>query len=159
MSIVIAIFLYLYTLNMTIVLDVSDFTANFFGEWLRKQRNKRAMSAAELGRLSGVSKSYISALERSQVQLLTGRPSQPALHIVEAIAKALEVDIDEARMIAGYGPVSEQETPPEGLFKGYERLSPEMKKVARRQIESIIESLAEVDDFDYDYIDDPADKK
>jgi len=139
---------------MTIIQDVSEFSGEFFGNWLQRTRKRRGISSADLARRIGVSRSYISALERGQVQLLTGRPSQPALEKVENIANALAVDVDEARMMAGYDPAPEAiPFDSDGLYRGLEKLTPEKRRLAEKQIKAIIDSLADAD-HDFDYIDD-----
>jgi len=75
-----------------------------FGKWLRDVRNKKRMSGAELERRSGVSRQYISNLERELKTERTQQPIQPSIEIVERLAKALRVDLDEARLAAGYAP-------------------------------------------------------
>jgi transcriptional regulator with XRE-family HTH domain len=75
-----------------------------FGEWLKAKRAELRFSGGDLERRSGVSRQYISNLERGTVQEKSRNPIQPSVEIVEKLAKALDADIDEARLAAGYAP-------------------------------------------------------
>lgn len=77
-----------------------------FGEWLKRKRDELRISGGDLERRSGVSRQYISNLERNVVSQTTGKPIQPSLEKVDALARALGVDIGEARLAAGYAPVN-----------------------------------------------------
>lgn len=79
-----------------------------FGDWLRKRREELRISGADLERSSGVSRQYISNLERNVKSELTGRLIQPSVEKVDALAKGLGVAVDEARLAAGYAPESPQ---------------------------------------------------
>lgn len=56
------------------------------GKKIRDLRMKRGISLTELARLSGVSKSYLSFIER-------GKQTNPSIEVIEKIAKALKIDI------------------------------------------------------------------
>ncbi|MFP5112721.1 helix-turn-helix domain-containing protein [Bacillaceae bacterium C204] len=58
-----------------------------FGIKLNKLRKEKGYSINKLSELTGISKSYLSLLER-EVQ------NNPSIDIIEKIAKALEVDIN-----------------------------------------------------------------
>lgn len=122
-----------------------------FGGWLRTKINESDISNAELARRVGVSPTYIGNLLRDySPNSKTGsiRASEP---VIEAIAKALNASLDEARLAAGYAPRNEETT---GWYKGLEKLSPEDQKRAKRQIRAIIDSYIddEEKDEDFDYI-------
>lgn len=59
-----------------------------FGENIKKIREIKGLGLNELSRLSGVNASYISALERDEKK-------NPSVAILEKLANALEVNIDE----------------------------------------------------------------
>lgn len=59
-----------------------------FGENIKKIREIKGLGLNELSRISGVNASYISALERDEKK-------NPSVSILEKIANALEVSIDE----------------------------------------------------------------
>lgn len=77
-----------------------------FGDWLRNKREELRISGADLERSSGVSRQYISNLERNVTSDLTGRLIQPSVEKVDALAKGLGIPVDEARLAAGYAPES-----------------------------------------------------
>lgn len=73
-----------------------------FGDWLRENRKIKYLTMQALADKVGMSKQYISVLERAEPHPLTDKPVTPTVEKVELLAKALEVDIDEAREAAGY---------------------------------------------------------
>jgi transcriptional regulator with XRE-family HTH domain len=76
----------------------------FFGEWLKARRLERRMSQETLAGKADISKAYVSALERGKPHPSSARPRQPDLNVVDRIALALGVALDEARQAAGYAP-------------------------------------------------------
>jgi transcriptional regulator with XRE-family HTH domain len=56
------------------------------GRKIRDLRIERNISLTELSKISGVSKSYLSFIER-------GKQKNPGIDIIEKIAKALNVDV------------------------------------------------------------------
>lgn len=141
--------IYLGTRRLSTIRDVPEFNAIRFGAWLRGKREDIRFSVTELAEMAGMSKQYLSRLERAEEQLLTNKPTQPALDKVENLAKALGVNVNDAREMAGYERTDESN----GLYKGMDKLSPDQQRLAKRQIKAIIDSLAE-QDHDFDYIDD-----
>ncbi|HJU56808.1 MAG TPA: helix-turn-helix transcriptional regulator [Pyrinomonadaceae bacterium] len=75
-----------------------------FGLWLIQKRRAAGLTQRELARRVSISKSYVSALERSERQPVTGEPVRPKLAKVDALAEALGVPVGEARLAAGYAP-------------------------------------------------------
>lgn len=73
-----------------------------FGNWLKNKRAELRVSGAELERLSGVSRQYISNLERELVYEKTQNLVKPSVEIVDRLARALGVNGAEARLAAGY---------------------------------------------------------
>lgn len=123
-----------------------------FGEWLRKKINATGMSNAAFARQVGVSSTYIGNLLRDYSPNMTStrspRPSEP---VIESMATALGVPLNEARLAAGYAPIGDDTV--EGFFSGLERLSPEQQRIAKRQIRAIIDSFMDESELDTDYID------
>ncbi len=116
-----------------------------FGEWLRKKLPESNISNAELARRVGVSPTHIGNLIRDySPNKRTPGPSRPSEDVVEAIAKALNQPVDEARRAAGYS------SDDDGLFSGLEKLSPERQKLAKQTIRALIDSLAAQDELDTD---------
>lgn len=75
-----------------------------FGKWLYDRRKDARLTQGQLAERSGLSASYISALEREEPNARNGDPRRPRIEQVERLAKALQVDYDEARLAAGYAP-------------------------------------------------------
>ncbi len=85
-----------YTQNI-IALDKNRVELNYivditFGEWLHRLRKAQDLSQDDLASRSRVTKSYISKLEKNQI-------NQPRLHQIEKICKALNVSFDEAKRL------------------------------------------------------------
>lgn len=85
-----------------------------FGEYLRKALDDAGMRPAELARRSGITKQGLSRLLNDTPHTITGAPPKPELSTVEKIARALGLDVNEARLAAGFAP-SAKEMPPENL--------------------------------------------
>lgn len=77
-----------------------------FGLWLRTKRTEARMSLQSVANKAGISKQYLSVLERAEPHALTGKPVKPKVELVEQLAKALGADPDEARIAAGFAPES-----------------------------------------------------
>lgn len=56
------------------------------GKKIRELRVKRGLSLTELAKLSGISKSYLSFIER-------GEQANPSIEVIDKIAHALKIDI------------------------------------------------------------------
>lgn len=75
-----------------------------FGKWLLEKRKAAKLTQGQLAQKSGISTSYVSTLEREQKHTVTNVTPQPAADVVESIARALGVPVDEARLLGGdYG--------------------------------------------------------
>ncbi len=73
-----------------------------FGDWLKRHRKERGLSQSDLWRASGISKQYISALEKDARQPRSGKLMRPSEAKVDKFAVALNVPVAEARRAAGY---------------------------------------------------------
>ena len=73
-----------------------------FGKWLKETRIKRGMTQARLAQSIGVTDSYISHLEHGDFLTKAGIPCRPAVALVDAMAQALGVPCEEARLAATY---------------------------------------------------------
>lgn len=113
---------YLGTLPLSSIRDVAKFDAKVFGAWLRGKREDLRFTVTELAELAGVSKQYLSRLERAEEQLLTNKPTQPALDKVERLARALNIDVSEAREMAGYTSPNGHRSKPQNAAEFAERL-------------------------------------
>lgn len=65
------------------------------GEYIKKARSRQGMTARELARRSGVSKSYLSQLE-------TGKNDKPSQEIMQKLADTLNVRITELYEVSGH---------------------------------------------------------
>jgi transcriptional regulator with XRE-family HTH domain len=75
-----------------------------FGKWLKETRIKRGMTQSHLAQSIGVTDSYISHLEHGDFLTKAGIPCRPAVALVDAMAQALDVPCEEARLAATYAP-------------------------------------------------------
>jgi transcriptional regulator with XRE-family HTH domain len=82
-----------------------------FGQWLIEKRAESRLTQGELAKRAGISTNYVSALERDEPNAKDGSPRRPRLDKVDAIAKALNVSVDEARLAAGYAPKTIRDKP------------------------------------------------
>ena len=128
-----------------------------FGDWLRETRTRKGIGVRELAALveGECSASYISYLERNVYVSKNGKPTRPSESIVSALAGALEVPINEARLAAGYSAVTTGISIDElmrdfaSLFAGYLHLSRKGKEAARSQADAMIRSLMELEGVDF----------
>jgi transcriptional regulator with XRE-family HTH domain len=91
--------------------------ANTFSIWLKKYRQESGLTLAQLrGAIDNLcSDAYLSKLENDRYRGKKGNPAQPDIEIVEALAKALNRPIDEARLAAGYAPTEQHQILPSQL--------------------------------------------
>jgi transcriptional regulator with XRE-family HTH domain len=113
-------------------------SAKDFGEWLRLKRKQAMLSMEALGKKVGVSKQYISVLERAENHALTGKPVTPDREKVEALAKAVGGDVGEALNLAGFSSEKFRNLP-DFLYRiDWQKFSP----TALNEIKSFIEFKA-----------------
>lgn len=116
-----------------------------FGDWLKKKREELRISGADLERSSGVSRQYISNLERNVTSDLTGKLIQPSVEKVDALAKGLGVSLNEARLAAGYAPESgENSHDLDGVFVSFDsasQLTDEEKSELLKAVRLIAEGI------------------
>lgn len=82
-----------------------------FGAWLYHHRKARGLTQAGLGAKVELTSQQISNYERGHSESKTGRPMQPSLELIDALARALRLPVDEARAAAGYAPLHASPTP------------------------------------------------
>lgn len=75
-----------------------------FGQWLRRHRTDLGLTLREVAERTGLSFSYISALERQQPHSITGKDITPTREKVVLLARAVQGNQDEALTAAGYAP-------------------------------------------------------
>lgn len=64
------------------------------GEIIKQYRDDNKLSMDKFAKMSGVSKAYISVLEKNK-RPKTGKPVTPSISIVKNIAKAMNISFDE----------------------------------------------------------------
>jgi hypothetical protein len=67
------------------------------------------------------------------------------------LANALNIDVDEALLMAGHAP-SDGNADPDGLYSGIKKLTPERQRLAKAQIKAIMSTLLAEQEHDTDYI-------
>lgn len=96
------------------------------GDFIKNYRREHGCSMEQFAKMTGLSKAYISILERN-VNPVNGKPVIPSLETIKAVAQAINMDFNEViALLDGNQPVSlkgEPEIPP-----GFEPM-PKMKKV------------------------------
>ena len=85
--------------------------------------------------------------------ILNDRNLNPSIEALQGLARGLGVTEEEVFAVARGKEPNEKVAANEGLYRDLQKLSPENRKVARRQIAGIIEALA-ASQPDFDYIDD-----
>lgn len=78
--------------------------AAIFGNAIREKRKEQRLTVEAAAKKIGISKQYLSVLERAVPSLYTGKSIVPKLETVDLIAGALNWNLDEARLAAGYAP-------------------------------------------------------
>lgn len=63
-----------------------------FGELIKKYRNDNKMSMDDFAKKSGISKAYISMLEKNK-NLKTGKKIKPSFDVIKKCAKAMNIDV------------------------------------------------------------------
>lgn len=99
--------------------------ANAFSLWLKKHRAESGLTLIQLRDKIGnlCSDAYLSKLENDRYKGKKGRPAQPDIEIVEALAAALHRPTDEARLAAGYAPATAPIVSPQ-ILDALRRVSP-----------------------------------
>lgn len=96
------------------------------GDLIKEYRREHGYSMDQFAKMSGLSKAYISILERN-VNPVNNKPVIPSLETIKAVAQAISMDFNDViAVLDGNQPVSlkdEPEIPP-----GFEPM-PKMKKV------------------------------
>jgi transcriptional regulator with XRE-family HTH domain len=137
-----------------------------FSSRLKEKRIEKGWSQYQLAARAGCTNSNISYLEKHSGQ-------KPKLETVEAIAAALDWDINEARRLAGYRESDDNLTPLEVeddfrlALHGFKGLSEPGREMVKNQIGQIIDFVSkceqltsgEVPDLNLDKLDKQVGKK
>lgn len=100
------------------------------GDLIKDYRQEHGYSMEQFAKLSGLSKAYISILERN-VNPVNGKPVIPSLETIKAVSQAIGVDFNDViSMLDGNQPVSlkDEKSDRQPIPKGFSPL-PEMVQV------------------------------
>ena len=82
------------------------------GEFIKKYRTDHDMSMDKFSELSGISKSYISLLEKNR-HPKTGKPIMPSIKCIRQVSDCVHIDFNMLfSMLNGDEPLSEEEPAP-----------------------------------------------
>jgi transcriptional regulator with XRE-family HTH domain len=96
--------------------SMPSFDAGRFAEWLEAEFRKSSFkSYSELADRAGLKRSTVSSLVTAKPQSATGKASQPKVNTVTRLATALDVDLDQALLMAGHAPQNPVSPKPKNL--------------------------------------------
>ena len=101
----------------------SDEAARAFGDFLQSQRRLANISQRQLARVSGVSDSYLSQVERGLYR--------PSAEVLKALAQAFEMPVSTMFARSGLMDAASEDAPSEGIeaaVKGDTQLTAQQKK-------------------------------
>jgi transcriptional regulator with XRE-family HTH domain len=101
-----------------------------FGQWLRTQLEEKHLKQGEAARRCGISRVHLARMLSGD----TGFSHQT----VEAIAKGLNLNMNETLRRAGFAPAESDATVPIEFLK-FKDLPPEAQEIIRRHIEALAE--------------------
>lgn len=78
-------------------------TEQTFGQWLRDKLASNKVTQAQLAELAGTSRQHIGNMVRGQRHPQSGAVAMPSMEMLDKIAIALRIPIEEAREAAGFG--------------------------------------------------------
>lgn len=81
--------------------------AETFSAWLLSKRKRLQLTQADVARLAKVSKAYVGHIENNR-SYATGKAMKPTRDIVVKLARAVDGDLNEALLLAGYAPEERQ---------------------------------------------------
>jgi len=114
------------------------------GELISRRLNDLNVSKAELARRIGKSPAYVGDLANDSAKTKSGK-YYPSPEVIDALAYHLQISREEFLVTMDYLPQTSDDLSKEfpALMNGYEKLSPENRKIAKKQIAGIIRSLVE----------------
>lgn len=77
-----------------------------FGDWLRIKINDAGLNVAEVARRAGMTRQNLGRIVNNAPHWQTGTLPRVKIETVDKIARAIGVDINEARLAAGYAPTN-----------------------------------------------------
>lgn len=114
------------------------------GELITRRLNELNMSKAELARRIGKSPAYVGDMANDTAKTKSGK-YYPSPEVIDALAYHLQISQEELLVTIDYLPQTSNDLAREfpALMSGYEKLSPENRKIAKKQIQGIIRTLVE----------------
>jgi transcriptional regulator with XRE-family HTH domain len=114
------------------------------GKLIQRRLTELKMSKAELARRIGKSPAYVGDMANDTAKTKSGT-YVPSAEVVDALAYHLQISREEILVVLDYLPQTSDDLSKEfpALMSGYEKLSPENRKIAKKQIAGIIRSLVE----------------
>jgi transcriptional regulator with XRE-family HTH domain len=120
---------------------------NTFGPWIQSERELAGVSQQKVASKADIHVIQVSRIENGH----SGIKRETLERLVNAInelSDGYKVDLNEALRRAGYASADQDAY---GLSSGMDRLSPERRLIAQRQIKAIIDALSEDEISDTDY--------
>ena len=114
------------------------------GQLIQRRLTELKMSKAELARRIGKSPAYVGDLANDTAKTKSGT-YVPSAEVVDALAYHLQISREEILVVLDYLPQTSDDLSKEfpALMSGYEKLSPQNRQIAKKQIAGIIRSLVE----------------
>lgn len=114
------------------------------GKLIQRRLTELKMSKAELARRIGKSPAYVGDMANDTAKTKSGT-YVPSAEVVDALAYHLQISREEILVVLDYLPQTSDDLSKEfpALMSGYEKLSPQNRQIAKKQIAGIIRSLVE----------------
>lgn len=101
--------------------SMADYKAEDFAKWLETAFNESTFkNYSILADAAKLTRATVSALINAREQSLTGKASQPKRETVIKLALALNKDVNEALLLAGYAPTNAGTLPEELQMMDYD---------------------------------------
>lgn len=125
--------------NLLFIDNMQTYNPNDLALWLKSKRKEARLTMDELAEKSGVSKQYISLLERAAPQTLTDKATRPSEKKLLALVQVLDKSAaNDALTLAGYA-VNEQRV--SSIAERTARLIDELDEGSQRLAYALIETL------------------
>ena len=120
-----------------------------FGKWIASEREKTGLKANFVSAKAGIDAVHLSRIENGH----SGAGRQTIVDIVEAANKhsntGYKINVDEALRLGGFS-TENLISDDDGLFRNLNKLAPTNQKIVKKQMNALIETLAELEqNFDY----------
>jgi transcriptional regulator with XRE-family HTH domain len=123
-------------------------TVNKLQDFVRRMVDEKNLNYREVARRSRGLISHSTVYD-----IINGRNTNPSITALQGLARGLGVTEEEVFAIARGKEPDEDAVINEGLYRNYQKLSPQNRRLAKLQIAAIIDALA-ANEPDIDYISD-----